>query len=112
MAEMSESTEQGRWLRAELMSLLSVSGTLAGLCVTGVALFHTVGRGSIPETLADDALSLAAFLFLLCTYVIFVALRTKRVQWARALERAVDILLLVALTAMVIAGFIMTYTVW
>ena len=87
------------WLREELLHLLSLSGTLAGLCITGVTLFHTV-------------LAASALLFLLCTYAIFIALRTRRERLAVILEKVADTLFLLALTGMVVAGFVMVYAVW
>lgn len=100
------------WQRTELLQLLSLSGTLAGLSITGVTLLHTLGKSTMVQTLADDALALSALLFLVCTYTIFFALRTSRPALARQLESAADALFLVALTGMVAAGFIMVYTVW
>jgi hypothetical protein len=41
---------------------------------------------------------MSALLFLLCTYVIFIALRTKRTALALILERTADVLFLRALT--------------
>jgi hypothetical protein len=109
---MNISKAETTWLRDELLHLLSLSGTLAGLSITGIALFHTIGKASIPSTVADDALALSALLFLVCTYTIFFALRTRNQALAVTLEKVVDALFSVALTAMVAAGFIMVYTVW
>jgi hypothetical protein len=109
---MATPTPTGNWLREELLQLLTLSATLAGLCITGVALFHTLGRSSLPETIADDTLAISSVLFLMCTYTLFFALRTKREPLARLLEKTADILLLMALTGMVASGFIMVYTVW
>ena len=106
------SLRQGTWQREELLHLLSLSGTLAGLCITGVTLFHTLGKPSLPETVADDALAISALMFLLCTFAIFFALRTRRIRLAWLLEQVADIVFLLALTAMVASGFIMVYTVW
>jgi hypothetical protein len=103
---------QTTWLRDELLHLLSLSGTLAGLCTTGVTLFHTIGTHSFSSTIADDALALSALLFLVCTYTIFLGLRTKDQSLAAKLETFIDALFLLALTGMVAAGFIMVYTVW
>jgi hypothetical protein len=99
------------WLREELLQLLTLAGTLAGLCITGVALFHSIGRGTVPGTLADDMLAIAALLFLLSTYLIFFALRVASEALARHLELIVDALFLLGLTGMVGAGFVMVYTV-
>ena len=100
------------WLRDELLHLLSLPGTLAGLSITGVTLLHTIAKASISSTIADDALALSALLFLVCTYTIFLALRTKNQSLAIKLEKLVDALFSVALTGMVAAGFVMVYTVW
>lgn len=99
------------WLREELLQLLTLAGTLAGLCITGIALFHSIGRGTVPGTLADDMLAISALLFLLCTYLIFFALRVAKEVIAQRLERLVDALFLLGLTGMVGAGFVMVYTV-
>lgn len=100
------------WQRDELLHLLSLSATLAGLCITGVTLFHTIGRSSMPETLADDVLVGSALMFLICTYAIFFALRTRRSAVALLLEKIADVLFLLALTGMVACGFLLVYTIW
>lgn len=109
---MNSRNTQATWRREELMHLLSLSGTLAGLCITGVTLFHTLVSRTLPGTFADDTLAISSLLFLLCCYLIFFALRTRRDSLAQALEKIADILFLLALTGMVAAGFIMVYTVW
>ena len=109
---MNTPSRQSTWLREELLHLLSLSGTLAGLCITGVALFHTIGSSSLSMTVADDTLAISALLFLVCTYTIFFALRTKRNALAIVLEKIADALFLLALTGMVASGFIMVYSVW
>jgi hypothetical protein len=100
------------WLREELLHLLSVSATLAGLCVTVVALMRTIGRQSSSATIADDMFAVCAVLFLASTYLIFWALKTKRPGFANALVRLVDVLFLIGLTVMTGAAFVMVYTVW
>lgn len=100
------------WVREELLHLLSVSGTLAGLCVTVVALMHTLGTTSRTTTLIDDCFALCALFFLSCTYLIFSALRTRREPVARLIIKIVDAVFLVGLTFMTAAGFMMVYTVW
>jgi hypothetical protein len=100
------------WLREELLSLLSLSGTMAGLCITGVTLFYTVGKSSRAGTIVDDLLAVCALLFLVCTYVIFFALRIRKPALVALLEKFVDVLFVIALTGMVGTGFVMLYTVW
>jgi hypothetical protein len=109
---MPQPSNSSTWVREELLHLLSLSGTMAGLCITGVTLFYTAGRSAPTGTIADDMLAVCALLFLLCTYLIFFALRTRRPRVAAALEKAVDVLFSVALTGMVATGLVMAYTVW
>jgi hypothetical protein len=99
-------------LRDEMLHLLALSGTFAGLSITGVTLFHTLRTNAIATTIADDLLALAALLFLLCTYLIFFALKTKSQAASTRLGQVVDAFFLIALTAMVVSGFIMVYSIW
>jgi hypothetical protein len=100
------------WVRDELLSLLSVSGTLAGLSVTVVALMRTLGTSKLATTIIDDLFALCALLFLTCSYLIFWALRTQREEVARLFIKIVDVVFLVGLTLMTAAAFMMVYTVW
>jgi uncharacterized membrane protein len=109
---MTDSSRARIWVREELLHLLSLSGTMAGLCITAVTLFYTVGRESKAATIVDDMLVLSALVFLLCSYVIFFALRTKTATVATTLESLADILLAVGLTLMVATGVFMVYTIW
>ena len=52
-----------------MLLLLSVSATLAGLCVTVVALMKTLGKASDSATIADDMFAVCAVLFLAATYL-------------------------------------------
>ena len=59
--------------RDELTSLLSLCGTLAGLCIGIVAFINASSRGA--ATLIDDVLATCAATFLLCIYLITFAFR-------------------------------------
>lgn len=106
------SPQNGTWLREELRDLLALAATLAGFCITGVTLFHTLGRASLPETIADDMLAVSALLFLVCTCTIFFTLRTRNKELALTLQKISDTLFLLALGLMTTSGFIMVYTIW
>lgn len=89
-----------------------MSGNMAGLCITGVTLFYTVGSASRAATIADELLAICAVIFLLCAYVIFFALRTKNIRLTSLLEKIADILFIIGMTLMVTVGVVMAYTVW
>jgi hypothetical protein len=99
------------WARSELLQLLSTSGTLSGLCITAVALLHSLAQATAAGTVADDLLAFSALAFLVCCYMIFFCLRTRNQVLALSLERIADGLFLLALTGMVMSGFVMLYTI-
>ena len=100
------------WVREELLSLLSISATLAGLCVTVVALMKALGKETDSATIADDMFAVCALLFLASTYLIFWALKTSKPGLATLLVKLLDVVFLVALTLMTGAAFVLVYTVW
>ncbi len=109
---MTEQPKPAPWVREELLHLLSVSATLAGLCVTVVALMKAFGGHSGSATVVDDLFAVCALLFLASTYLIFWALKTTKPGLANLLVHVLDVVFLVALTLMTCAAFVMVYTVW
>ena len=109
---MSDKPRPRPWQREELLHLLSLSGNMAGLCITGVTLFYTVGRASRAATIADDMLAVSALVFLCCAYVIFFALRMRDARVTATLEQVADMLFVIGMTLMVATGVLMAYTVW
>ena len=96
--------------RDELTSLLSLSGTLAGLCIGIVAFINGSHRGA--ATAIDDVLAACAATFLLCICLITLALRTRSPRRAALLTEVIELLFLATLAVMTITGFLMVYTVW
>lgn len=97
------------WLRTELLQLLATAATLAGLCITAVSLMRQPSQ-PLFNSIADDIMAISALLFLLCTYLIFFALRYQPRHMLHFVKLA-DLLFLAALTGMVLAGFLLVYTV-
>lgn len=110
-ASVDQSSRQRPWLREELLHLLSLAGNMAGLCITGVTLFYTVGRTSRTATIADELLVICALMFLSCAYFIFFALRMRETRLTVTLENIADALFVTGLTLMVATGVLMAYTV-
>jgi len=109
---MSENGSNFYWGREELLGLLSNSATLAGLCVTVVALMSTFDKSQIAVSFVDDLFALCATAFLLCTYVIFWTLRSSKGAIPTWLIKAIDVLFLLALTSMTGASFLMIFAIW
>ena len=97
-------------LQQLLLSLLSTSGTLAGLSMALVGIIHLKVANSKVETLADDMFLCSSLGFLMVCYLIFFTLRrlhSKRVQYW---TNVIDVLFLFSLTLLVAAGFVVVYT--
>lgn len=109
MSEQPHSEIESR--RSEISSIISVSGTLSGLCITIVAFMHTYNQTKTSLTIADDMLAVCSAVFLLCIYASFGALKTKGTRLAAILVRATDALFLMALTTMVFAAFVLVYAI-
>lgn len=110
-ATVDRPSRQRPWLREELLHLLSLAGQMAGLCITSVTLFYTVGRSSRAATIADELLVICALMFLSCAYFIFFALRMRETRLTVTLENIADALFVIGLTLMVATGVLMAYTV-
>lgn len=100
------------WDRTELLSLISASSTLAGLCITVVAVMNSISKNDQAITIIDDIFALCAAGFLLCTYLIFWALRSKSDRTRLMLINVIDVLFLTAISSMTFAAFMMIYTIW
>ena len=98
--------------REELLSVLSTSGSLAGLCITIVALMNTFNKARAAVSIVDDLLAVCAAAFLSCIYLILWTLRSRGTSLSVVLIRMVDGVFLLATTTMTIAAFLMVHTIW
>jgi hypothetical protein len=98
--------------REELLSLLNTSASLAGLCITIVALMNTFDKTRAGVSSVDDMLAVCAAAFLLGIYLILWTLRSRRTSLSVVLLRVVDGVFLLAMTTMTIAAFLMVHTIW
>jgi multisubunit Na+/H+ antiporter MnhF subunit len=100
------------WERNEVIQLLSLSGTLAGLCITALTVFKTLIKSFVSVTIADDVLAVSALSFLVATYLFFFSLRVKENGLGSIFEKLGDLFFLFGLSGMVSSGFVMVYTIW
>lgn len=98
------------WAREEMMQLFSVSGTLAGLSLTIATLFNIINRTAALASIADNILSLCAFMFISCNFMIFWSLRTHHSELAKQMMLVVDVVFLLAQVLMLIAGMLIVWT--
>ena len=95
--------------RDVLLRLLSVTASLAGLCIAALGFLEASDRPSLEQSYADELIAIDAILFVVCVYLILWALRTQSLKRARALSRLVDAVFLFALTTLLAAATYIIY---
>ena len=98
--------------RDVLLRLLSVSASLAGLCIAALGFIEYGTPEAALRAYADEVIAFDALLFVCCVYLILWALRTSSLPRARKLSKLVDIVFLVALTTMLVASGYIVYWVF
>ena len=94
-----------------LMRVLSTSGTLAGLCLTGLGVFHLLVKSEPVNRAADLILALDSLVFIAATVACFVALRFRHAPWIRPFANMVELLFLAGLVGMLPFGVMIIYAV-
>ena len=94
--------------RDVLLRLLSVTASLAGLCIAALGFMEIGAPEAASRSYADEVIALDGMLFVFCVYLILWALRTTRIPRVRTLTRIIDVVFLFALTTMLVAsGYIL-----
>jgi hypothetical protein len=96
-------------IRHTLLSLLSTSGTLAGISLALVGIVNFKVHNTNVKTMADALFLFAAMGFVAVCYFIFFALRHTHSKYLRHWNNIIDILFLASLTLTLLAGFAVVY---
>ena len=98
-------------LQALLLALLSTSGTLAGLSLALVGIVNIKIANTKVETIADDMFLLSSLGFLIVCYLIFFTLRRIQSPNVQTWSNVIDIVFLFSMTLLMMAGFVVVYSV-
>ncbi len=98
--------------RDVLLRLLSVTASLAGLCMAALGFIEYSSPDATLRTLADELIAIDAFLFVICVYLILWSLRTSNLVRARMLARTIDAVFLFALTTMLLSAAYIVYWIF
>ena len=91
--------------------IFTVSSAMVGVCLTVIGLIRVVITLGKADTLADDFLAGDALLFLTSSLLSYAALRARSYRRMHRIERAADVIFIVAMVMMTgICGFI-TYSI-
>ena len=94
-----------------LLTLMSVSAGMVGVCLTAIGLVGIAKRLGRFETVVDDCLALGTLLFMVVTVLSFLGIRTElRKSW-RGYALTLDILFCLALAVLVAASMLLTWVV-
>ena len=95
--------------RDVLLRLLSVTASLAGVCIAALAFLEASDRPALENSYADEFIAVDALLFVGCVYLILWALRTRSLVRADSLARVIDFTFLFALTTLLLASAYIIY---
>jgi hypothetical protein len=95
--------------RDVLLRLLSVTASLAGLCIAALGFLEATDRPALAGSSADEVIAIDAVLFVSCVYLILWALRTSSPRRADMLSRIINGIFLFALTTLLFAS---TYVIF
>jgi hypothetical protein len=95
--------------RDVLLRLLSVTASLAGLCIAALGFLEATERRELATSYADEVIAVDALLFVSCVYLILWALRTQSLRRADMLSRVINVVFLLALTTFLLAS---TYVIF
>jgi hypothetical protein len=96
-------------LQRLLLSLLSTSGTLAGISMALVGIVNLKVTSVKIENIADDMFLFSSTGFLIVCYLIFFTLRRLNSENLRYWTNVIDVLFLASLTLLVLSGFAVLY---
>ena len=94
-----------------LMRVLSTSGTLAGLCLTGLGVVHLIAKSERVSRAVDVILAVDSLVFIGATVTCFVALRFRHAPWIRGFANMVEMLFLAGLVGMLPFGVMILFVV-
>ncbi len=89
--------------------IFTVSSAMVGVCLTVIGLIRVVITLGKVDTLADDLLALDALLFLVSCLFSYTALRSRSVRRMHRIERAADVVFIVAMIMMTAVCALITY---
>src|SRR3954447_17282479 len=95
---------------SHLLTLLSVSAAMVGVCLTAVGLVSVIEALNKIQTWVDDLLAIGSLVFSIVTLLSFLGIRTRIRRWKR-FTLVLDVLFCLGISAMVVASLLLTYFV-
>jgi len=93
------------------IQIFTVSGAMVGICLTVIGIFQVIFHIDKLNTLGDDIVALAGAMFLASCFLSYFALRARSIERSAKLEKATEIVFLMALGLMALVCFLVVYAV-
>lgn len=104
-------SEDEQWYHWHLLTLLSVSAAMVGVCLTAIGLVGIVKSLRNFEFIVDDLLAIATLMFVSVTFLSFLGLRTRVWKTWRGFSLTIDVLFCLGLLVVVSASLLLTWAV-
>jgi hypothetical protein len=109
MAETKPEDDERQY--SHLLTLLSVSAAMVGVCLTAIGLVSVIEAINKVEHVVEDMLAVATIIFSLVTLLSFLGIRTRiRRTWPRYML-VLDVIFCIGIATMVIASMLLTFLV-
>lgn len=108
---LGERAETDARFLTHLLTVLSVSAGMVGVCLTAIGLIGVMKSLSRVETIVDDLLAVAAMIFMVAAFLSFLGMRTNLTRRWRHFPRTLDGLFCGGLLLLGIATLLLTWMV-
>jgi integral membrane sensor domain MASE1 len=107
-----QSSEDEQWYHWHLLTLLSVSAAMVGVCLTAISLVGILKwTAKLEQIIVDDMLAIAALLFVAVCFLCFLGIRTRIRKTWKKFSITVDVLFCLGLVVVVVASMLLTWAV-
>jgi hypothetical protein len=96
---------------SHLLTLLSVSAAMVGVCITAIGLVSVIEALNKVEHIVDDLLALSTIVFSCVTLMSFLGIRTRIRRSFPRYMLVLDVLFCVGIAMMVIASMLLSFIV-
>jgi hypothetical protein len=108
---MPEKMTDDERIYAHLLTLLSVSAAMVGVCMTAIGLVSVIEALNKVEHVVDDMLAIGTLIFSFVTLLSFLGIRTRiRRAWPMYML-VLDVMFCFGIAAMVITSMLLTFLV-
>jgi hypothetical protein len=108
---MSDKSDSDDRFYTHLLTVLSVSSGMVGVCLTAIGLIGIMRSLSKVATVVDDLLAVGGVVFMIAAVLSFLGMRTKLASKWRSFARMLDLLFCLGLVLVVIATLLLTWMV-